>query len=272
MAEAYEAPLEVVGGKAASLARLRAADIPVPPFFVVAAGVLERISEGAAVPPEVARPVLDAYRDLGGSVVAVRSSGVGEDSASASFAGQFASVLGVSGTDPLIEALRRVWSSAFSAGAAAYRRSRGVAAGGFAVVVQAQVFPEKAGVLFTRHPLEPEAGIAYLEANFGTGESVVGGMVTPDSLTLNRGDCKVVSSAIGTKRVATVVDETGSRVVPTPPERRRLAVLSNEEAEEIVTMGLRIEQLFGAPQDIEWAFDASGLWILQARPQTGLGR
>ncbi|HEX2052406.1 MAG TPA: PEP/pyruvate-binding domain-containing protein [Actinomycetota bacterium] len=273
MAEALEAPVESVGGKAASLARLHAADIPVPPFFVVEAGALRELLEagpGGHLRPELASAVLEGYHGLGHAAVAVRSSAAGEDSAAASFAGQFASILGVSGDENLLLAVERVCASALSDDVEAYRRSSGVEAGAFAVVVQAQIFSEKAGVLFTRHPLEPDGHEGYLEANFGTGESVVGGMVTPDSLTFTRAGGKVVSRTIGSKRVATVVDESGSAVIPTPPERRELPVLSDEEAEAVVARGLRIEELFSCPQDVEWAFDSAGLWILQARPQTGL--
>lgn len=274
MAETLEAPVDAVGGKAASLARLDAAGIPVPQFFVVTGTAFQRMLEheqpGAGLPPDLAREVLEAYHRLGRPSVAVRSSAAGEDSAAASFAGQFGSVLGVSGDEDLLLAVQRVCSSARSEDVEAYRRSRGVDAGGFAVVVQAQIFSEKAGVLFTRHPLEPDGDQGYVEANFGTGESVVGGMVTPDALTFDRTGGRVVSRIIGSKRVATTVGEDGSRVVPTPLARRSRPVLSDEEAEAVVAMGMRIEGLFGAPQDVEWAFDPAGLWILQARPQTGL--
>lgn len=291
-----------MGGKAASLARLAAAGIPVPEFFVVTSAAFDRhlaenglewptdfagpasnLQRGIAqspVPEDVLDPILNGNRRLtegaGRQAVAVRSSGSAEDSAAGSFAGQFTTELSVPG-DAVAGAIRRCWASSLSEESLAYRRRRGIPLGrapAFAVVVQRQVFPDKAGVLFTRHPLEPGGDAAYLEANFGTGESVVGGMVTPDSFSVSRSAGKVVESRIGSKKRMTVVSESepGSRVVESDPATSITPALSPAEAERIVGLGMQIEELMGQPQDIEWAFDAEGLWILQARPQTGAGR
>lgn len=274
MEETLDAPRDQVGGKAASLARLAAAGVRVPPFFVVPSATFE----SAAGP--VGEQVLKGYAALsarvGHGVVAVRSSGADEDSPVASFAGQFTSVLGVSGGPALLEALAAVRESSRSQDAASYRAARGLhsAPQGFGVVVQSQVFADKAGVLFTRHPLETGEDLAYLEANFGTGETVVGGLVTPDSFTVSRDTRQVVDWRIGSKKRMSVVSENepGSRTIDIDPARRRLPALSTTEAEEIVEVGLGIEELMGGPQDIEWAMDAGGLWILQARSQTGAAR
>lgn len=299
--QALTAGLEQVGGKAASLARLAGTGVPVPDFFVVTsrafeqhlehndlvwpvsddAEPIEQLStriETAAMPGAVHEALMHAYQELMPAnlqpVVAVRSSGAGEDSGPASFAGQFTTTLGVAGSG-VARAVQDCWASCLSSASLAYRRSRGIALGtgpGFAVVVQAQIFADRAGVLFTRHPLEPRGDVAYVEANFGTGESVVGGMVTPDSVSVSRSTGKVLKVRIGSKNRMTVVSESerGSRVMETEPGRRNAQVLSGAEAEQLVGLGLRIEEQMGQPQDIEWAFDASGLWILQARPQTGL--
>ncbi len=290
-----------MGGKAASLARLAAAGVPVPDFFVITSRAFERHLEhnglvwpasddpktiehlveqikNGPMPGVVHEPLLLAYQKLTlgevKPVVAVRSSGAGEDSGPASFAGQFATTLGVAGSG-VTRAVHDCWASCLSNGSLAYRRSRGIPLGTgpeFAVVVQSQLFAARAGVLFTRHPLEPQGDLAYVEANFGTGESVVGGMVTPDSVSVSRSTGKVLNVRIGSKKRMTVVSEggRGSGVVDTDPDRRSAAVLSGAEAEQLVKLGLRIEEQMGQPQDIEWAFDASGLWILQARPQTGM--
>ncbi|HYN99584.1 MAG TPA: PEP/pyruvate-binding domain-containing protein [Actinomycetota bacterium] len=297
------APPEQVGGKAASLGRLTAAGIPVPPFFVVTSAAfelhlavngirwpasddpgsiqeaIERIT-AAPIPAEVRESLVPASQALlpddVDPLVAVRSSGATEDSAPASFAGQFTTALNVPG-DRLTKAVQECWASSLSATSLAYRRTKNIGLGAgpaFAVVVQAQVFPDKAGVLFTRHPLEPDGDAAYLEANFGTGESVVGGMVTPDSYTLSRSTGAVLESRIGSKKRITVVSksEPGSRVVDTEPFLRAQRTLSAGEAERLLALGLKIEDLLGQPQDIEWAIDESGLWVLQARPQTGAMR
>lgn len=297
-AQVRSASPAAVGAKALTLARLHAAGLPVPDFFVVSAdgfathlraagiswpqsadaGCLERLRHRirtAPVAPSLASAVLDAYRRLcartGRDHVAVRSSGGEEDSASASFAGQFTSVLGVAGDGPLLDAVRDCWASCLSEGSLGYRAERGAPLGGFpafGVIVQVQVFPEKAGVLFTVHPLEADGGCVYLEANFGTGESVTAGLVTPDAVEVSRLDPDRVETRIATKRRMTAVspDCGGSRVIDTDDVRVHAPVLTPGEASALARAGLEIEALLGSPQDIEWAIDAAEAWILQSRP------
>ena len=292
--------MELVGGKAASLARLVAAGIPVPDFFVVTSAAfehhlainsliwpasddpetIEQLAERikkAPMPGVVHASLMKAYevqmRANVETFVAVRSSGAGEDSGPASFAGQFSTTLNIQ-AGRLKRAVQECWASALSASSLAYRKRRKLSLGpgpAFAVVVQIQIFSEKAGVLFTRHPLEPDGDAAYVEANFGTGESVVGGMVTPDSYTLSLPTGKVVDSRVGSKKRMTVIsnNEPGSRTIETDADLSSRPSLSAAEAEKVLAMGLKIEELMGHPQDIEWAFDEYQLWILQARPQTG---
>jgi len=158
-----------------------------------------------------------------------------------------------------------------------YRAGRGIPLGpvpSFGVIVQVQVFSQKAGVLFTVHPLEPSGGTCYIEANFGTGESVVGGLTTPDAVTVSRSNADVVEIHVATKRRMTSVspESGGSRIVELADGRKDAPVLTGLEAQRIARMGLRIEDLLSGPQDVEWAFDSDGLWILQSRPITGLAR
>jgi pyruvate,water dikinase len=304
--ESSTAVLELVGAKASTLARLAHEGIPVPEFFVVpstalslhlganeiawpgsteVAGETERLLglrdelRAGRVPPTVSRPVLDAYDRLcltsGHPSVAVRSSGADEDSATASFAGQFASILGVRGHAALLDALKECWASYLTPKSLGYRAHRGMDVGSeprFAVIVQAQVFSGKSGVLFTVHPLEPGSGTACIEANFGTGDSVAGGLATPDTLTVSRSTGDVVEAHIATKRRMTSVspESEGTALLELKDHRSTSAVLTDAEARELLQMGLRIERLLGGPQDIEWAYDDGHLWVLQARPVTAL--
>lgn len=304
--ESCTAALGLVGAKAVTLARLAHEGTPVPEFFVVpstalslhigANGIAWPGSAGVAgengrflrlghelragpVPATVSQPVLDAYDRLcltsGHPAVAVRSSGAEEDSAAASFAGQFASILGVQGHAALLEALRECWASYLTPKSLAYRAQRGIDVGPeprFAVIVQAQVFSRKSGVLFTVHPLEPRSGTACIEANFGTGDSVAGGLATPDTVTVSRSSGDVLEAHIATKRRMTWVspESEGTALLEVADDRSTSAVLTDVEARELLQLGLRIERLLGAPQDIEWAYDDEHLWILQARPITAL--
>ena len=288
----------IAGAKAATLARLAAADIPVPEFFVVTSpafaehllanglqwpptGSPESLRDQilqAPLPEPVAHAIDSALARLAGpekgSKVAVRSSGAEEDSAQSSFAGQFASLLAVD-PDGIFDAVKQCWASYLSESSIAYRRSRGLSLGaepGLAVMVQSQVFSRAAGVLFTIHPMEPAGDTAYLEANFGTGESVAASLATPDAMTISRSTGKVVRKRVGSKRRMTTVSpgSSGTRVVEVDESMRRTAVLSDDEAESVYRAGRRIEELLGSPQDVEWALDSDQLWILQSRPITVL--
>ena len=302
--DSLRAPLCLVGGKAANLARLAAAGIPVPAFFVVSSEMFALfLSENGIAWPSgsdrddggegwpilrqkigagsfgaaVSQPILEAYADLcpagGHGRVAVRSSGGEEDSVGASFAGQFRSFLNRNGAS-LLDAVQACWASYVSDGAVGYRAAAGIPmppSPSMGVVVQTQVFSRKAGVVFTAHPLEPDGGHGYVEANFGTGESVVGGLVTPDAAVFVRASGEIMDSMIATKRRMTTVSllSEGTAVHEIDESERRSPVLDEGDLREITEMGMRIEALMGAPQDIEWAYDSEQLWILQARPVTG---
>lgn len=290
-----------IGGKAAGLVRLTDRGMPVPPFFVVAWHALAqhlslngidwnpRLLEAQGwtslrqriatlpVPDSIWDPILGEYERLTQTVghpkVAVRSSAVGEDSSEDSFAGQYVSVLSVQGADALEEAIKQCWVSYVSDAAVTYRATRGIGLAehpDMSLLVQTQVFAEKAGVAFTRHPVMPDLGSVYIEANFGTGESVVGGMVTPDSALVSRSTGVVEEYVVGNKRRMTLVsaDAEGSATVEVGADLRKARVLDDGEAQSIARMAMQIERAFGAPQDVEWAIDGAGVWILQARPIT----
>ena len=227
-----------VGGKAFVLARLRRAGLPVPDGFVLTAD--EAIDGGGSAGLRAAAACL-------GGTAAVRSSAALEDTAEASFAGQYRTLLDVniSALAPAVEEVRR------SAGEAeGYARALGVggeparshsARATIPVLVQRFVEPRSAGVLFTRHPAEPDAML--VEAHAGRGEAVVSGAVRPDRYVLDRETGAVRGDAPG-----------GS--------------LAERELGELFTFARRVEGLFGGPQDIEWALGAQGFVLLQARPIT----
>ncbi|GAC1362204.1 MAG: hypothetical protein NVSMB32_02300 [Actinomycetota bacterium] len=297
------APLSQVGTKAATLARLARMGFPVPKFFVIgaeayapplASSALAWPAPGAAVadpagvaalraaiveaevPPDLAQQVLKEFDALAGpgaaGRVAVRSSGAEEDAAAASFAGQFTSTLGVD-RGQLLSAVRECWAGYLSEASLRYRAGRDIPLPGqptFGVIVQRQVFSRKAGVLFTVHPLHPGGGHAYLEANFGTGESVVGGLVTPDAVTFCRSDGNL-ETRVATKQHMTTLSpgSPGGTLVEIDDGAQNSPVLSDAQARQLFELGLRAEAVLHGPQDIEWAFEEEGPWILQSRPLTG---
>jgi pyruvate,water dikinase len=253
-----------VGGKAAALASL-ATDHPVPPGFVVTDGVPEAVIEAA-------------YEELASRagtpepVVAVRSSATDEDGLEASFAGQHETVLGVQGIDAVLEALEACRASGRAPRALAYRRANGLQAPttDLPVLVQLLVPADAAAVVFSVNPVSPYAGEVLVNAALGLGESIVGGTVTPDEWAIARPSLDVRRRTIADKRRMTVRTPGGSREVDVPVPLRRLPSLDDAQAREAAALALRLECDLGVPVDLELAWSAGELHLLQCRPITTL--
>jgi rifampicin phosphotransferase len=229
-----------VGGKAAGLARLVRLGLRVPPAFVIV----------GATPGNLPADLADHYAQLGAAAVAVRSSALGEDSADASFAGQYETILDVTGLDALRTAIDTCLASLHNNRAAAYRRQTGPGAAGpaMSVVVQAMVPASSAGVLFTADPVTGRRDRVVVDAVRGLGEALVSGHASPDHYVLDRRGNTLESRIDGT---ATILAED--------LRRKLLAAALAAEASE------------GHPLDLEWAVDGDGeVHWLQARPITHL--
>ena len=300
------AALGVVGGKGASLARLARAGFRVPPgFHVTTSAYLDFIGRGGLrapvqaamsavdvsdaatldaaaarigdlfagqpVPTPTAAAIAGAYACLGNEApVAVRSSATLEDLPGMSAAGQHDTYLNIRGEAAVLDAVKRCWASLWSARAIGYRARCGIEPGevSIAVVVQQLVLADAAGVMFTIDPLGGAHDQVVVSANWGLGESVVSGDVTPDVAVIDRASGTLVSYQVGSKEVMTVADGTATRATGTPADLRSAAVLSPGEAGELARVGLAIEKLYDEPVDIEWALAAGELSVLQARPVT----
>jgi hypothetical protein len=262
--------LESVGGKGLSLGRMSAAGLPVPPGFCVTTAAYRRL-HGQPLTNDAAfvEQIGAAYRQLGGGMVAVRSSATAEDGAVASFAGQQETILGVQGETEVCAAVARCWESLHTERAIAYRRDRGVREEGLAmaVVVQRLVPAEVAGVLFTRDPLDAEGKRMLVEASWGLGEGVVSGKVSPDRYHLDRETGGVVEQHIAAKTVQ--VATAGTQ--PVPAEKQRQPCLDAARLAELAELGRRVEAFYGEPRDVEWAWAEGRFWLLQARPITAAG-
>jgi pyruvate,water dikinase len=265
-----EADAEAVGGKGLSLGLMAGAGLPVPAGFCITSAAHRRNCRHAATAdPALAEAIVQAYRDLGGGPVAVRSSATSEDSAAASFAGQQETYLGVEGKAALLEAVGKCWASLDSERAVAYRRKQGVEERSLAmaVVVQRLVPAEVAGVLFTRDPLDPEGQRMLAEAAWGLGESVVSGAVAPDRFHLDRDTGAVLDRHISTKQTM----RTAEGVQDVPSEKQNQACLDDTRLAELVALGRQIETFHGEARDVEWAWAGGRFWLLQARPITAGG-
>jgi pyruvate,water dikinase len=255
------------GGKAARLSQAAAAGLPVPPGFVLSPDAVARIAREHASAPE--RALLEArLRDVG-LPIAVRSSAVGEDGTSASFAGQHVSVLNLLDLDAMLTAIESVWWSGRSASARAYRERMQIAGEPeVAVIVQALVPSDVAGVLFTADPISGSDERFVVEATWGFGEAVVAGLVTPDHYVVTR-QGTVINRLIGQKDVAIrATSGGGTRETEVDAVQQTAACIDDQTLKRLVALGLACERLFGPRQDIEWALAEGTLHLLQCRPVT----
>ncbi len=143
------------------------------------------------------------------------------------------------------------------------------------VGIQKMVNAKAAGVVFTLNPINGDPSKIVIEANWGLGESVVKGEVTPDRFVVDKVTLEILERTISPKGVEYVVDPKRGRVasVPIPPERQEVQCLGDEEVVELARLGKRVDRHYGRPQDIEWAIDGEFPFpqcvaILQSRAET----
>ncbi|MCO4768661.1 MAG: hypothetical protein KDA24_01430 [Deltaproteobacteria bacterium] len=247
------------------------------------------------VPDSVLAAVAEGWRDLacdalgsGRVLLAVRSSSASEDGARHSHAGQFESVLNVSGLEATWRAIREVWASWFSERAVRYRlqvRSEGgfptasvPASPSMAVVIQQMVVPRASGILFTADPVTGSRRELTLEAGPGLGEALAQGRVHPDFVQLRRNPLRITQRSVAPRvgRLDPLPPGSSDLLFREPPPGtppRTRACVSDAEVLQVARVGLAIEEEYGTPVDLEWTFDRAGtLYVVQARPVTALPR
>ncbi len=251
------------------------------------ASLARGIVRDTPVPETIRQAIISAYSQLceqygKGTDVAVRSSATTEDSADASFAGQYESFLNVSGERAVIQKWRQCVASLFTERAVGYQLEKGMDPlnSSLAVVIMKMVRSDKAssGVMFTIDPDSGHDGVIHIAASYGLGELVVQGSVSPDTFTvwkegLRKEKFAVVHRHLGGKDMRMVYAEGGVNEVTTvhvPIEERRAWALTSLECRRLAEMGLAIESHYGMAMDIEWAKDGLNgeLYIVQARPET----
>jgi pyruvate,water dikinase len=241
----------------------------------------------AKLPAALVREVEEAYRALCEGVpavsVAVRSSATAEDLAGASFAGQQETFLNINGIENVLEAIKEVFASLYNDRAIAYRVHRGFVDTPIALSagIQRMVRSDQgaAGVMFTLDTESGFDGVVFITSSYGLGETVVQGAVNPDEFyvykpALRNGQRSILRRNLGSKAIKMVYAEPGAdvsvRTVAVPEAERARFSLPDAAVEELARLGLIIEQHYGCPMDIEWAYDGTDqqLYILQARPET----
>jgi pyruvate,water dikinase len=233
-----EAEYPAAGGKGASLARMAKAGLPVPPGIVVLSRAFDGDQLTSAAQAQLAKAVRKLTRK--GQLLAVRSSALAEDSAQASFAGAYESVLNVAAAD-VAAAIAEVRRSGQATRVGAYAEARGVEIGDqVAVVVQRMVRADYAGVLFTADPLSGDLSTMVGNAVAGLGESLVSGAANAEEFRLHRPDGAF-----------------------TGPDALAPAAKTLHREAHLAETTLAIGSL-----DIEWAVVGKKVWLLQARPVT----
>ncbi|WP_254525996.1 PEP/pyruvate-binding domain-containing protein [Natrinema caseinilyticum] len=300
--------ISLVGGKGANLARLKQAEFPVPEGFVVttaaysalltesdipdriralesldpqdteataeAGGALRDAIQSLSLPSEVQTAIKDSVADTGvDKAYAARSSATAEDLPSASFAGQHETLLNVQGEEEVAEAVRTCMASLFTDRAITYRARNDIPHDqvSLAVVVQEMTHPDASGILFTADPTTGERSVAVIDAGFGLGEAQVGGAVTGDHVRIDKATGDILSYDIGDKRVAVQsIPGGGTETIELSAEQRSSRVLSDDQIRALASIAEDVEELFGTPQDIEWALVDGEIVLLQSRPITTL--
>ena len=262
------------------LSTLQDVDPSQPASLEAASGTIRALFADAAIPDGLASAITAAYGELNNQQstiqnlksVAVRSSATAEDLPEASFAGQQETFLNIRGEEALLEAVKKCWASLWTARAIAYRIKNNIDQNtiALAVVVQEMVNADAAGILFTANPINGRRDEMVINAAWGLGEAIVGGLVSPDTIVADKATGKVRNIEVAEKTVATVLTESGTREEPLDEARRKSQVLSEADVAALVEIARRIEEYYGKPQDIEWCHTNGNFYIVQARPITAL--
>ena len=200
--------------------------------------------------------------------VSVRSSATAEDQGDASFAGQQDSFINVKGNNELIDKIKRVFASIFTARAIYYRKKKGYESLVLiAAVVQKMINSDKSGVMFSKNPVNGKNEI-LIESVWGQGEGIVSGKIKPDNHILSQ-DLEVLQETISEKKLAIVRTASGrTKSVELVPERSKAKVLKTYELKQLAEYALKLETHYKKPQDIEFAIEDEEIYILQTRPIT----
>ncbi len=240
---------------------------------------IRRLINSSPMPEELEKVIRDAYQELStrqkvkNPFVAIRSSATAEDLPDASFAGAQETYLNVSGASQVISSVRKCYGSLFTDRAIFYRVEKGFDNVNIALsaIVQMMCYSESSGVIFTIDPTNGDESVVMIEANYGLGEYVVKGRVTPDDYYVDKKTLAIVRRNIPTKTVMLIQRPGGGtedRAVPVALKRRQ--VITDNQIVELTKYALTIEEHYGRPMDIEWGLDkqTNKLLILQARPET----
>jgi phosphohistidine swiveling domain-containing protein len=229
----------------------------------------------APVPAAIAQPVTSQVNELLATSPAglvVRSSGIHEDSAIASFAGIYTSYLGITTHTALWEAIRRCWCATWSPGALAYARRMNInlQADGMALIVQLILAAESAGVIFTAEPLTGNPWRFVMNATFGLAQDLVSGTAPADRFVVAWDTREIVERQVAEKATMLHVTEQGVEASAVPSIKQNLPSLSEAQVSEVAQVALELDRAFDHRVDLEWVIVEGKVYVVQARPLTTL--
>jgi pyruvate,water dikinase len=302
---------DIVGKKCANLGIMSQIGLPVPPGFAISidlyrrfvqeTGTLEEISlhvrglrdlkgqgitvfenlsqtiqsiiESREMPSGVQESIRSYYSELCKKVgindvaVSVRSAGT------ESRPGMFETYLNVKGTKEVLDKVKKVWASAYTARAIAFRVNKGLPVIGdeLGVAVPKMVNACSAGISFTVDPVTGDASKVIIESNWGLGEGVVSGVENVDRFIVKKETLEIAERIVGRKIKQVSNKRNGVVWEDVSPDKQCLSSLNDEEIKEITRLAMTIEERLGSPQDIEWAIDLDfpfpqNIFLLQTRP------
>jgi pyruvate,water dikinase len=247
-----------------------------------ASKVIRQLMTKASLPKRIKEEISFNYQALAQVLdapnlpVAVRSSATAEDLPGASFAGQQDTYLWVQGSDEVLEKVKLCMSSLFTPRAISYRIKMGFPHEKvlISVGVQKIVDARAAGVMFTLNPTNGDPSKVVIEGNWGLGETVVSGICNPDKFVVDKVTSEI-ERMLSVKECECLYDPVRGGVmhVDTPPDRREIPCIEDQEIIELARYAKRVEEYYGYPQDIEWAIDKHkpfpfNIFMVQSRPET----
>ena len=293
------------GGKGANLSKMTRAGFPVPQGFIITAQAYSRfIAQADFLDKEIAhfdyahpqklvkqtealkkklsslslpaslrrelRQTLAKFKNV--KAFSVRSSSTMEDLSGAAFAGQHDTFLNCVGEKEIADKIKQCFLSLWHDRAVAYRHKQGFTQRDttMAVVVQRMIHADTAGVGFSINPVNGNVHEILINANYGLGESVVSGESTVDQFIVSKKDSRILQRTVAEKEEKIVSLARGTKTVHLSGREALKPCLTDKQIKQVAALNAKVEKHYGFPQDIEWAFQASQLFLLQARPITTL--
>jgi len=302
---------DIVGKKCANLGEMIQMGLPVPPGYVISIDtyrkfiretgayeeilryaknlgelkgkgiiVFEEVSktirgiiESKDMPLDIKRTISAYYGELCEKLgipdmaVSVRSAGT------ESRPGMFETYLNVKGIDDVLDKIKKVWSSAYTTRAIAFRVNKDLPVLGdeLGVAIPKMVNARASGIGFTVDPVTGEPSKIIIEANWGLGEGVVSGTETIDGFVVDKENLKISKKHVGKKERCVMNRKEGAEWAEVPADMQNIACISDEEIKEIAKIAKFLEESSGCPQDMEWAIDQDlpfpqNIFYLQTRP------